>query len=82
MDKTSISVNESITFSSCSTNVLSYDWRIKGPDTAPENNKGWSDRVFTNTFSVPGSYTVTLTVYSDFSFQGESDQTSANFLVN
>ncbi len=82
MDNTSISVGQSITFTSCSENELSYWWEIKGPDTAPENSKAWSDRVFTNKFTVAGSYTVTLKVYSDFSFQGDMAETTATFSVN
>lgn len=82
MDNTSISVGQSITFTSCSTNEISYWWEIKGPDTAPENTKAWSDKVFTNKFSVAGSYTVTLKAYSDFSFQGNMAETSESFSVN
>jgi len=82
MDNTSISEGQSITFTSCSTNELSYWWEIKGPDTAPENTKAWSDKIFTNKFSVAGSYTVTLKVYSDFSFQGNMAETSESFSVN
>ncbi|HIP35372.1 MAG TPA: hypothetical protein EYG85_00780 [Crocinitomix sp.] len=81
-DKSSVSVGQSITFTSCSTGELSYWWEIKGPATAPENDKAWSDRVFTNTFSVAGSYTVSLKIYSDFSFQGEVKETSTTFSVN
>jgi hypothetical protein len=82
MDNTSISVGQSITFTSCSTNELSYWWEIIGPDTAPENNKAWSDKVFTNKFTVAGNYTVTLKAYSDFSFQGSVAETSKTFSVN
>ncbi len=82
MDKTSASVGQTITFTSCSENELSYWWEIKGPDTAPENSKAWSDRVFTNKFTVAGSYTVSLKVYSDFSFQGEMAEISAGFSIN
>ncbi|MGV6860982.1 MAG: hypothetical protein ACWA41_04370 [Putridiphycobacter sp.] len=82
MDNTTISVNQSITFTSCSTNELSYWWEIKGPVDAPENNMLWNDKVFSNQFSVAGSYTVHLKAYSDFSFLGEVSETSASFSVN
>ncbi len=82
MDSSSISSGQTINFTSCSENELSYDWRISGPVGAPENDKGWSDRVFSNTFTVPGSYTVTLNTYSKFSLLGENKTSSANFSVN
>ena len=49
-----------VTFTSCSKNELSYDWRMTGPENAPENSKGWSDRIIINTFSIPGAYSITL----------------------
>ncbi len=77
-----INAGESITFTSCSENEWSYIWRISGPDSAVENDKGWSDRVFTNQFETPGSYTVKLTTFNDFSFLGDSATTTSSFTVN
>lgn len=68
----SVSVGQQVEFTSCSKKALSYEWFITGPAAAPENNLGWSDTYFTNTFSVTGTYTVTLTAYENFSFLGRT----------
>ena len=82
LDGYTYNVGTPVTFTSCSKNELSYDWRMTGPADAPENSRGWSDRVITNTFTVPGAYTITLTTYSNFSWLGESASTSLDFTVN
>lgn len=71
-----------VTFTSCSKNELSYDWRMTGPEGAPENTRGWSDPVITNTFTVPGAYKVTLNTYSKFSLLGESASVTLDFTIN
>jgi len=71
-----------VTFTSCSKNELSYDWRMSGPVDAPENTKGWSDRVITNTFTVTGAYSITLNTYSKFSLLGEKSTVTLDFTVN
>lgn len=54
---------------------------MSGPAGAPENTKGWSDEVITNVFTVPGTYTVTLTAYKKFSFLGESATAEATLTI-
>jgi len=71
-----------VTFTSCSKNELSYDWRMTGPDGAPENSKGWSDRIITNIFTVPGAYQITLNTYSKFSLLGENASVTLDFTIN
>ncbi len=71
-----------VTFTSCSKNELSYDWRMIGPEGAPENTKGWSDRIITNTFSIPGTYKITLNTHSKFSLEGEKKTVTLDFTVN
>ncbi|MFK8037847.1 MAG: hypothetical protein AB8B74_06125 [Crocinitomicaceae bacterium] len=82
LDKVSISSGEDITFTSCSENEWSYIWEILGPDSAAENSLMWNDKVFTRTLETPGSYTVKLTTYSDFSFLGDAASESSSFTVN
>ena len=82
MDNSSISAGQSINFTSCSENALSLDWNITGPSTAPENSKGWSDKIITVPLTVAGSYTITLDSYSKFSFQGDKASSTASFNVN
>lgn len=74
-------VGTPVTFRSCSEKNLSQDWFMSGPNGAPENTMGWSDIEFTHTFTVPGSYTVTLNAYSKFSFLGEVNTTTLNLVV-
>ncbi len=78
----SYSIGQESVFTSCAENALSYDWRVNGPDGAPENSMGWSDRIIKVNFSVPGSYTITLNAYSDFSLLGDKESITANFTVN
>ena len=82
LDKTSINVGDTITFTSCSENEWSYIWKISGPDSASENGLMWNDRVFKRSFNAPGSYKVKLTTFSDFSFLGNSASDSTSFNVN
>jgi hypothetical protein len=55
---------------------------MNGPEGAPENNMGWSDPSFSHSFSVPGSYTITLNAYYDFSFMGEMSTIQETISVN
>ncbi len=82
LSQSQITVGETIEFSSCSENALSYEWFIVGPEGAPENDKGWSDPMFMNTFTVPGAYTVTLNAYSKFSFLGDVSTAKESFNVD
>jgi hypothetical protein len=82
LDSKSVSIGQTINFTSCSQSELSYSWTIAGPVGAPENEKGWSDRMFSHTFTVAGSYTVTLDTYSEFSLLGEKETSTATFSVN
>jgi len=82
LSTTSTSVGTPIEFTSCSENALSYEWFIEGPVDAPENEMGWSDPYFSNTFTVSGSYVITLHAYSNFSFLGERSTIEQSFSVN
>lgn len=82
LSETSVAVGSEIKFTSCSKNALSYEWFIEGPETAPENEQGWSDPAFSNTFTVPGNYTITLNAYANFSFLGEKSVEEKTFTVN
>ncbi len=82
LSSSSINAGESITFTSCSENEWSYIWEIQGPVGAIENEKGWSDRLFTNQFDSTGTYWVKLTTFDDFSFLGNSAIDSVQFTVN
>lgn len=42
-----------------------------GPTGAPENTQAWSDQQIKVSFSVPGTYTVTLEAFSKFSWMGD-----------
>gem|GEM_PF-2212901 len=79
---TSVSIGATVEFTSCSKKALSYEWFITSPAGAPENSKGWSDEYFTNTFTVSGTYTVTLTSYENFSFLGRSSTVVQTLKVN
>jgi len=81
-DQTTVAAGESITFTSCSENDLSYIWKITGTDSSTENGLMWNDRVFTRAMSVPGTYKVKLTVFNDFSFLGDSAADSITVTVN
>ena len=81
MDQSTVSVGIPVTFTSCSKRALSYEWFMDGPPTAPENSMGWSDEMIINSFTVPGTYTITLNVYSKFGFIGEMATTTATFVV-
>ncbi len=78
----SVSAGSPIEFSSCAEDALSLEWFIDGPTGAPENMQGWSDIVFSNTFTVPGTYIITQNAYADFSFQGDVSSSTATFVVN
>lgn len=77
-----MSVGTPVTFTSCSEKALSYTWFMNGPAGAPENDLGWSEEEFSRTFSVAGTYEVTLTAYEKFSWLGDADSTSTTIIVN
>jgi plastocyanin len=80
--QTSVAAGTPVTFTSCSKRTLSQDWYIDGPVGAPEDTMAWSDAQFTHTFTVPGSYTVTLNAYSKFSFLGDVSTTTQSVTIN
>lgn len=82
VSETSVSAGTPVNFKSCSENALSIEWFMSGPESAPENEMGWSDPEFTHTFSVPGTYTVTLNAYQDFSFKGDLSSVQETIIVN
>lgn len=82
VDNTSISVGTPVTFTSCSENALSFEWYMDGPTGAPENSQGWSDPQIIHSFTVPGTYTVTLNAYDDFSFLGEVSTAKITMNIN
>jgi len=73
---------QDVIFTSCSEKALSYEWFMTGPTGAPENNLGWSDPQFTHSFTVPGTYTISLTAYEDFSWLGEYASTETTIVIN
>lgn len=79
--QTSVSVGSPVNFTSCSKRALSQDWFMEGPVGAPENSMGWSDAHFTHTFTIPGTYIVTLNAYSKFSFMGDVSSTTQTITV-
>lgn len=82
LSTTSIAAGSPVEFNSCSKHALSYEWFMEGPEGAPENAQGWSDELFNHSFSVPGTYKVTLNAYSDFSFKGERSTTQETIIIN
>lgn len=78
----SAAVGEDVIFTSCSEKALSYHWTMTGPAGAPENEKGWSEVQFTNEFIIPGTYTVTLTAFKEFSWLGTSASTQKVITIN
>lgn len=82
ISSTSASVGQVVEFTSCSKKALSYEWFISGPAAAPENDLGWSDPYFTNTFSVSGTYTISLTAYENFSFLGRRTTIEKTLIIN
>lgn len=81
LSQESVGAGTPIEFVSCSEHALSWEWFIEGPDGAPENDLGWSDESFSRAFSVPGSYTVTLNAYEEFSFLGRVSTTTTTFII-
>ena len=82
IDQTTVSVGVPVTFTSyCSKRGLSYEWFMDGPPTAPENALGWSDELIIHAFTVPGTYTITLNVYSKFGYIGEMATTTETLVV-
>ncbi len=82
MSATAVNNATPIEFTSCSENALSFEWDMRGPEGAPENFLGWSDEIFTHKFTVPGTYTVTLHAYENFSFTGEFSTAEATVVIN
>jgi len=81
MDQTTVGVGVPVTFTSCSKRALSYEWFMDGPPPAPENSQGWSDPQIIHSFSVAGTYTITLNVYSKFGFAGDKATATATLVV-
>ncbi len=54
---------------------------MSGPVGAPENTMGWSDAQFSHTFTIPGTYVVTLRAYSKFSFMGDMSEATQSVTV-
>ncbi|MBI3136807.1 MAG: hypothetical protein HYZ14_19185 [Bacteroidetes bacterium] len=79
--QTTASVGSPVSFVSCSKHTLSQDWFMSGPAGAPENTMGWSDAQFTHTFTVTGTYVVTLNAYSKFSFLGDVSTTTQTITI-
>jgi hypothetical protein len=79
--QTSVSTGTPVNFASCSKHTMSQEWFMSGPAGAPENTMGWSDAQFTHTFTVTGTYIVTLKAYSKFSFMGEMSETTQTITV-
>ena len=82
IESTTVSTDQPVLFKSCSENAISLEWYMEGPDGAPENGRGWSDFEITNTFTVPGTYKITLNTYDDFSFLGEKQTAIETLTVN
>ncbi len=80
--ETSVSTGVPVSFTSCSENALSYEWYIEGPSGAPENSMGWSDEGFSNTFTITGTYIITLHAYEDFSFDGQVSTAESSIVIN
>lgn len=80
--QTTASVGTPVSFTSCSKRALSQDWYMSGPAGAPENTMAWSDIQFTHTFTIPGTYVVTLNAYSKFSFLGDVSTTTQTVTIN
>ena len=66
----------------CSKKTISHEFFMEGPVGAPENSMGWSEHQFTHTFTIPGTYTVILNAYNDFSFLGDMESTTRTITVN
>lgn len=66
----------------CSKKTISHEFFMEGPVGAPENAMGWSDNQFTHTFTIPGTYTVILNAYNDFSLLGDVQTTTRTIQVN
>ena len=82
VDNDVVTTGTAVTFRTCSKKALSYQWYMTGPTGAPENDKAWSEIEFSNTFTVAGSYTVSLTAYQKYSWLGESNTTETIITVN
>jgi hypothetical protein len=82
LSQNSVTTGTEMTFTSCSEKALSFTWYFTGPAGAPENDIGWSEPIFLNSFSVPGTYTVELTAFERYSFVGDQSITTATFTVN
>ena len=76
------SVGQDVTFTTCSTNALSYDWYFIGPTGVPENDLGYSEITFNHAFSTAGTYTVVHVAFNKFSFLGDSDTTTKVITIN
>lgn len=81
VDQDVVAVGTPVTLTSCSERALSYIWSMQGPVGAPENNIQWSEEVVTRSFSVPGTYTVTLEAYKKYSWIGDMASATTTITV-
>lgn len=83
LDSNSASAGTEVLMSSaCSKHALSHEWFIEGPTGAPENDMIWTKDIIRVTFSMAGSYTITLNVYNKFSWQGDMHSTTESITIN
>lgn len=71
-----------VTFYTCSEKALSYHWTFEGPVGAPENQLEYSELQFNHIFNTPGTYTIRLTAYRNYSWLGESNSTERIITIN
>ncbi|MBK9191066.1 MAG: hypothetical protein IPM77_05840 [Crocinitomicaceae bacterium] len=79
--QTTVTTGTPVNFTSCSKHTMSQEWFMSGPVGAPENTMGWSDAQFSHTFTIPGTYVVTLRAYSKFSFMGDMSEATQSVTV-
>ena len=66
----------------CSEKAKSYIWSFEGPSSSIYNNIQRSEQVIMIAFDTAGTYTVTLDVFKEFSWLGESASTQTTLTVN
>ena len=83
IDNENPSVGTPVTINmNCSKKTISHEFFMEGPVGAPENGMGWTDNQIVHTFTIPGTYTVILNAYNDFSFLGDMESTTRTIQVN
>ena len=80
LSKKSASIGEEIIFNgspsaSIDSEIVEYSWEISDPNNAV---KEYSEKTFTETFSIPGVYTVKLTVQDE---EGKTNTQAQNFSI-